>query len=442
MKYSQFNSIVPYKDKYLLFNSFTNKYLVIVALLKDLLVAAQQEGLNNLEQVHPPFYQALKDGKYLVPVDEDEVEKIREISKAVDMNESNYKLTINPTMNCNFKCWYCYETHIKNSRMSEDIIRRTNLFISQTAQAESLRYFTLSWFGGEPLLYFDDIVLPIMKHFSKTCAEAGIHGNIGFTTNGYLIQERMAEQFALYNVNNLQITLDGCEEDHDLIRYVSKSKGSYKEIMSNIKLLLRHGIMVTMRINYTLSNLKKCQNIINDINDVSPEQRQYLLVDFHRVWQDKGDDHLNMSQTVFNAFREAGFAVNSHYAPNNVVSSCYADKKNSATINYNGDIFKCTARDFTTNSREGYIADSGEIVWENDSQIRRLNAKFNNKPCLSCRIMPLCNGGCSNMRWITWGRMITVSTPLMKKRKTRSSLVNLNRPFLYELQILSPARIC
>lgn len=81
--------------------------------------------------------------------------------------------------------------------------------------------------------------------------------------------------------------------------------------------------------------------------------------------------------------------------PNNVVNSCYADKRNSVVINYNGDIFKCTARDFTKAAREGYIDEQGELVWENDSLERRMNIKFKNKPCLSCKILPICNGGCS-----------------------------------------------
>jgi uncharacterized protein len=395
MKYSQFNSIVPYNNSFLLYNAFSNNYLVLAPLLKELLLAARAEGITSLQAVHPTFYQALVTGEYLVDSSIDEVEKVREITRIIDLNESIYTLTINPTMNCNFKCWYCYETHIKGSKMSHDIISRTNQFITTTANNEDLKYFNLSWFGGEPLLYFDDIVLPIMQHFTKTCTDRGIKGRSNFTTNAYLINERMALEFKKNLVESLQITLDGCEEDHDLIRYVSKSRGSYKEIIQNIKLLLSHEIGVNMRINYTLKNIDKCINILNDINDISTKSREHLNINFHRVWQDNEEDEANKVRTIVNGFKQAGFSVNSHYAADNVRSSCYADKKNSAVINYNGDIFKCTARDFTTKTREGYITDAGEIVWENDSLNRRITSKFNNTPCLTCRIMPLCNGGCS-----------------------------------------------
>lgn len=64
------------------------------------------------------------------------------------------------------------------------------------------------------------------------------------------------------------------------------------------------------------------------------------------------------------------------------------------TINYNGEIFKCTARDFTDSTGEGRVDVDGSIVL-NDRYEKRLNAKFNNPPCRECRILPLCGGGCS-----------------------------------------------
>jgi uncharacterized protein len=73
---------------------------------------------------------------------------------------------------------------------------------------------------------------------------------------------------------------------------------------------------------------------------------------------------------------------------------CYGDHRNHATINYNGEVFKCTARDFTNANSEGMLSDNGRIIW-NDKFEKRMNIKFKNKPCLECKIMPLCNGGCS-----------------------------------------------
>ena len=64
-------------------------------------------------------------------------------------------------------------------------------------------------------------------------------------------------------------------------------------------------------------------------------------------------------------------------------------------INYNGDLYKCTAIDFANTERDGYIAEDGSLIWENDSLEKRLASKLKNKPCLACRILPLCHGGCT-----------------------------------------------
>jgi radical SAM additional 4Fe4S-binding domain len=64
-------------------------------------------------------------------------------------------------------------------------------------------------------------------------------------------------------------------------------------------------------------------------------------------------------------------------------------------VNYNGDLYKCTARDFLPENRVGYLSEVGELIWNKGYIEKRMSAKFNNKPCLDCKIMPLCNGGCS-----------------------------------------------
>jgi uncharacterized protein len=395
MKYSQFNSIVPIEDKYVLFNTFTNNAIVLDPLLRDLINAAKEEGIENLKDYHPTLLEAMITKEFVIDDNIDEVDKVKIISRAIDNDDTSYHLTINPTMNCNFKCWYCYETHIKASRMNEEISNRVNSLLSTLlSSGSSLKNFVLAWFGGEPLLYYNDIVLPIIKHLNTVTKGTQINKHISFTSNGFLINDEMIESFKENEVNSLQITLDGYGAEHDLVRYVTETRGSYDKIIENVLKLVKNQIHVRLRINFTSINIKNAHRIIEDIAELSDEQREYLNIDFHRVWQD-GRDNEDIFEIQLDKFREAGFTVLSNLSMNNVKDSCYADKRNSAVINYNGDVFKCTARDFTTAKRQGYISESGELIWENNNLERRMSVKFNNKPCLTCKLLPVCNGGCS-----------------------------------------------
>ncbi|VDH03006.1 radical SAM/SPASM domain-containing protein [Bergeyella zoohelcum] len=397
MKYSQFNTMLPYDGGYALYNSFENKVIFLEYELKEILHAAVQEGIESLATVHPEFYAYLVQENFLVENDVDEIQKVKDISIKVDNNHRMFFLTINPTMNCNFKCWYCYETHIKDSKFEvSDSIKK---FISHQTSQPEMETFTLSFFGGEPLLYFKKDVVPILDHAVEECTKNNISLHISFTTNGYLIDEYFIEYFVKKNLHiGLQITFDGYGEEHDKVRFVNQKKGSYKEIVRNIKKLLEYShFFVRARINYTNENLQNCHKIIEDFNTVPREIRENnLLFDFHRVWQNDQLDNLSeVLKDNESRMREQGFKTSATYSPNNVQDSCYADKRNSVTVNYNGDLYKCTARDFLPENRVGFLSEEGELIWENNSLERRMQSKFNNAPCLKCKILPLCNGGCS-----------------------------------------------
>ena len=74
---------------------------------------------------------------------------------------------------------------------------------------------------------------------------------------------------------------------------------------------------------------------------------------------------------------------------------CYADKRAQCVVNFNGDIYKCTAIDFQNVQRDGFLSDDGKLIWENNSLERRMQSKTKNERCKSCRVLPLCHGGCS-----------------------------------------------
>lgn len=73
---------------------------------------------------------------------------------------------------------------------------------------------------------------------------------------------------------------------------------------------------------------------------------------------------------------------------------CYADSPRHAVINHNGDVFKCTARDFATESREGRLNNEGRIEW-NEKFFQRMAIKYSNEACRNCVILPICNGRCT-----------------------------------------------
>lgn len=73
---------------------------------------------------------------------------------------------------------------------------------------------------------------------------------------------------------------------------------------------------------------------------------------------------------------------------------CYADNEHSIVVNYDGDLFRCTAQDFVPDSREGVLSPDGELQ-VNETYKKRTARKFTNAVCRACKVYPLCFGGCS-----------------------------------------------
>jgi len=309
-------------------------------LLELILAAKNEDNVAGLEDVHPDLYNALLAQGFIVPKETDEIQKVRELIKSVDHRDDTYKLMILPTMNCNFKCWYCYETHIKGSKTSEVELKKIKLLIdNKFNEMKFLKKFDLSFFGGEPLLYYKDVVLPILDYTYKKSEENHVKLHIHFTSNGFLINDDMVKGLVKYGVDSFQITFDGHGKEHDKVRYVSKSKGSYYAIVENIKRLVRNNILVSLRINYTQSSIDGLPNVFNDFEDLSPSEKKLITLDMQKVWQEE-----DLSRGLYDkatamkvAARDFGFSSHPANSSNTLRNSCYADKKNQAAINYNAN---------------------------------------------------------------------------------------------------------
>lgn len=119
-------------------------------------------------------------------------------------------------------------------------------------------------------------------------------------------------------------------------------------------------------------------------------------------------------------------------------SRCYADNPNDVVINHNGDIYKCTARDFTKERVEGKLQGNGNIQW-NNRNLSRYDLMYGTSFCQRCKIFPICRGGCSQNRLESSGEPTSCFYNYTEEQKediVRSRVIELLKQHISKTQII------
>ena len=83
---------------------------------------ATEDNMDLMKNKNIKLYDELSRLGFLIEDDIDE-HSIIELMRQMELHDkSMYHLIINPTLDCNLSCWYCYEDRVKGSRISEEII--------------------------------------------------------------------------------------------------------------------------------------------------------------------------------------------------------------------------------------------------------------------------------------------------------------------------------
>jgi len=198
-----------------------------------------------------------------------------------------------------------------------------------------------------------------------------------------------------YNINGFQITLDGNEKRHNSIRNANGIP-SYKTITKNITNIINNcpNASVILRINYDKKTLLNLNEIIDDFKSLANNKR--LLIDFQRVWQVKLENKENeMLKNKILEFQTYGFNIRTpKYRPQRFYS-CYADKKHYAVLNFDGNLYKCSARDYSENMQIGKLLKSGEFRFNKLYSTYLEKSTFDYSACRNCKLLPLCFGPCT-----------------------------------------------
>lgn len=397
MKTSLYNNFIPIgKDKLLGYNAFKRRFAVIPSHFQKTLGINDEEKDLSERISDKKAYTLLEEAGFIIPDSLDEVAILDKEILDIDFAKDYAEVHVNPTLNCNFRCWYCYEEHQPKSEMSQEVMAALENYLLRTV-ASGIKSFSLGFFGGEPLLKFKKVCKPLIEYTSGICKRHNVEFRTSFTTNSYLLTAEIVDFLKNHNCG-LQITLDGHRDLHDKVRFPRQGIGSYDKILNNIVMAANAGIGVVMRINFTLDNLESVGKIVDDLSKFDITHPERIMANFQRVWQDreKGGE-----ETVKNLINEHGRRLKEIGIPYSIpdlnnprLSSCYGDKANYVCVNFNGDFFKCTARDFKPARRAGHLAPDGSLIWDSGRKEAWENARFKFKVCRSCRIAPICLGGC------------------------------------------------
>lgn len=398
MKLNKYLNFQEINGNHYLFNLSNERILYLVPELIRL-VKDHAENITELSAIHPDLYDAMVRDGMITPRDIDDTKAFIERELRAEAESRSFGMTINPTLDCNMRCWYCYEKH-DAARMNADTLERIVRLIENKAESGTVDRLSVSFFGGEPLLYFDEVVYPILSRASVICREADVALESSFTTNAVLLTKDVLDRInsiEWIKRPHFQITLDGNREYHNRTRIFADRRPTYDIIFSNMRYALESGNHVGLRFNYTDKNIESFIGVYDELMKLPSELLKNLHCSFQQIWQNKqeGLKAKERAAELTARFQAVGLISECDTIYHRHV--CYADRSNHVSINYNGDVFKCTARDYSPEHREGVLKEDGTIEW-NQKYHERMAIRFSNPACRKCRVMPLCNGHCTQSK--------------------------------------------
>lgn len=400
MKKSNYNIRIPAANIVVYYNSFTDQFLAMSPDIDSSFCA--QDWKNMLETRYPTHLAKLKELGFVIETNRDELSEIRFQNKQEAFNSRNLLMMVYPTQDCNLKCWYCYESHVPDSFMSQEVQDRIVRQIEKRIERNVFDSLRLSFFGGEPMLRFSTIAYPLAKRLKDIVTDAGKSFQTFFITNATLIGDTEIDMLKEINPY-FQITIDGNRNKHDVVRVRKHSKqptydtiiGAVKGIVNKIYNPEYKSPIITVRINYDNNTLANLQDLITDLEDID---RSAIMIHLERVWQTMGsvDDYQRMLlKKTISSLTSQGFYV-SHGIFGEKRVSCPAESVNYFIVNYDGSLYRCNGRTLHPELKEGELSEDGDLIWDEPMQAARLGlATFENPHCLGCKMLPRCMGPCS-----------------------------------------------
>ncbi len=404
-KSSQFNvSINVPEGGVVVRNLYTNNYILIRenTQLIDLLLNRQRPFLSD-----EPYTYELQRLGIVVEDGVEEYIKVDDFRNDIANSKERLDITILPTIDCNFRCVYCFENE-GTKYMSEQDVSALIKYFSNTFKKYKSVY--IQWFGGEPLLC-KDLINYVMTNALQIADKNKTALVSGITTNGYELDLETYKMLCKNKCTWIQISVDGTRRTHNFQRPHKNDANSYDKIIKNLQSIRDNTNPGVCKIYYRVTLSKPILKHIDDIllfykEEFSADKRFRLSLQPVMDWggeriHDVRDELPSVKDTVDCLLKAAdmGLLPIGHHTQSSSGLICESIRRNGIVVAPGNYIYKCPMAMYSKEDGDlyrsliGRLGQDGQIYINDEFNAEWMRGKpFMGDKCHKCTYYAICHG--------------------------------------------------
>lgn len=407
MKISKYTFLFENEGKeYYAYNTLSNALIEIDDESFSLLDEAKKGAPLQEVDFDRELWDALCENNILTANDDDDFLKYKAFLMRLRTQRESMHLTLAPTMDCCFRCHYCFEKYKEKNYMTPEVM---DAIIQYVTSCPDLKGLHITWFGGEPLM-----AVPQMEQFyDKLSAvwKQPVPSNI--ITTGYHIDREAIRVLKKIGVSSVQITLDGMKETHNKVKHLPGGEDVFERVLRNIELLndTAPDIAITVRVNLTLGNAHEYEPLCRLFSERFGQRKKIAIAPAFVL--DRGASNCNACKRENDLFRHAerskyilGLAargIDSPFIryPERFFNECAIRNDVAISFDPEGYAYKCWEVIGNKEYAIGRLNNAGQLTEVNETVLNRqlFGADPIDDPvCSQCEYLPICNGGCPIQR--------------------------------------------
>lgn len=392
-------------QEYYVYNTLSNALMEIDKESYSLLFESRNTQKLSTADFDEDLWEALCINNIISDNDTDDYLKYKASITNIRKQRTGMHLTLAPTMDCCFRCHYCFEKYKEKKYMTPEIMDQIIKYVTSYPELKNIK---ITWFGGEPLMAVPQIE-EFYDKFRDIWQEPFISNII---TTGYHIDKESIRVMQKVGISSVQITLDGMKETHNKVKHLPSGEDVFERILSNIELLNDSApeINITIRVNLTLENKeeyiplhKLCLTRFYGRSNITISPAFVLdrgTGDICRSNNNIFFGHIERSKFILNLAKNGINSVFVRY-PEPFFNECAIRNEMAIAFDPEGYAYKCWEVIGNKEYAIGKLNDDGILTDINQTILNRQlygADTFDDPICSQCKYLPICNGGCPIQR--------------------------------------------